>query len=615
MTTIAPEKSEPVPAAGGAQGSERTPSGKSARGPLASLHLTVWLAAAFCGVVCATLLWFHFTATTSDPWKSPQLLALRERLVAEPANEDLKRQIRRLDAEFRQKFRGRLSLDRSGGWLLLAGALALVAAGRTAAGMTKRMEVPAPKPDMEAEAARTSARSRRAVAWAGAAVCAALGVVALAERSAFDESAGNSRSSAASGSGVTNAPVEAPAPTLAEFRANFPRFRGWDGSGWSAETNTPLSWDLKTGAGIAWKTPVLASGHNSPVLWGNRLFITGGTAAVREVFAYDAADGRLLWRQAVGITPGAPAKAPEIFEDTGYAASTAATDGRRVYAIFGNGDLGALSFDGKVAWTKALGPLKNQYGHAASLAIWPGELIVQLDQGETPSGASKLVALDPATGRVLWERSRPVSASWSTPVVCEAAGGAQIVTAGAPWVIAYKAGDGAELWRAELLDGEVVPSPVVAGGLVFAVNPSSKLVALRMDGRGEITKTGVVWSSAENAPDIPSPVGNGELLFAVSGGGELTCFEANDGKKVWSKELKMDVNASPAVLGNRLFILGLKGVALVAEAGRSFKETARSELADKFIASPAFAGGRTFLRGETNLYCIGPAAVSPVRTP
>jgi outer membrane protein assembly factor BamB len=586
---------EPVPPPGEA----KPPPPPESRALRDSLVRTAWLAGAFCLLVGAILLWFYMTGTTNDPWKSPQLLALKEQLVAEPKNEQLKLQIRDLDVEYRRNFRRRLSLDRSGGWLLLGGAVALVLAARGAFNLNQRLVLSPPKSDANAQAMRLAARSRWAVAGVGASIAAALLLVVLAGRDVVSEP----------GKSAPVAPAVV-APTLAEFRANYPRFRGWDGSGVTPLANAPLAWDDKTGAGIAWKSAVLAPGHNSPVVWSNRLFISGGTADRREVFAYDTANGQLLWRRAVENVPGSPAKVPEIPEDTGYAASTTATDGQFIFAIFGNGDLAAIAFDGVIAWAKALGPLKNPYGHAASLAIWPGQLLVQLDQGDNTPANSKLLALEPRTGRLLWERSRPVSASWATPIVVENSGQTRIFTAGVPWVIAYNGEDGAELWRADLLEGEVVPSPVFAGGLVFAVSPGSRLMALRTDGAGDVSKTAVVWTNEENATDVPSPVSNGELVFTANGLGMLTCFDAKSGAKIWAQDLQTQVDASPAIVGGRLFILGLNGVAVVAEAGRQFKEIARSQLPDKFIASPAFVEGRTFFRGESNLFCI-----QPMKTP
>jgi outer membrane protein assembly factor BamB len=201
-----------------------------------------------------------------------------------------------------------------------------------------------------------------------------------------------------------------------------------------------------------------------------------------------------------------------------------------------------------------------------------------------------------------------VPASWATPIVIQTADKAQIITLGLPLVISYSFADGSELWRAELMEGEVVPSPVFAAGLVILSSPSSKLFALRPDGAGDVTKKAVAWSNDDNVPDIPSPVSNGELVFTASGGGTVACFDARSGAKLWLQDLQIQVQSSPAIAGDRLFVLGSTGVAVVAEAGRQFKEIARSELPDKFTASPAFANGLMFLRGETNLYCIGPAA-------
>jgi outer membrane protein assembly factor BamB len=367
-----------------------------------------------------------------------------------------------------------------------------------------------------------------------------------------------------------------------------------------------LSWVGKPGAGLAWKTPSLAPGHGSPVVWNNVVFLTGGTAKLREVFAYDIANGQLLWRTAVTNVPGSPAQVPPIPEDTTYAASTGATDGRLFFAIFGNGDVAAVDFHGVVVWSKAFGPLKNAYGHAASLAVWPGMLLVQLDQGENTASNSRLVALDAASGRVLWEKPRALPASWTTPIVTEAAGKLQVVTIGLPSIISYGAADGAELWRAQLLEGELVPSPVLAGGKIIVSSPSARLLALDPGGAGDVTRRAGIWTNLDNAPDITSPVSNDELVFTAGSGGELACMDAATGQTLWTHDVQTQVQASPAIVGDRLFLVGLEGAVIVVEAARTFKEVARASLPDKFLASPAFAGGATFLRGQTNLYCLKP---------
>jgi outer membrane protein assembly factor BamB len=275
--------------------------------------------------------------------------------------------------------------------------------------------------------------------------------------------------------------------------------------------------------------------------------------------------------------------------------------------MFANGDLAAVNFDGSVAWTKYLGPIKNTYGYGASLAVWGNSLLIQLDQGETPQEGSKLISLLGATGRVLWERSRPVSVSWATPIVGEAAGKTQIITVGKPLVIAYAQTNGNELWRAELLDNEVVPSPVFAGGLVLVLNPGAKLIALRPDGAGEVTTSGIAWAVEGNFPGVSSPVTAGNLIFTVSDMGMVKCLETSDGKQNWETDLGTEVDASPGIVGDRVVVLALNGTLVMFRAARELQKIGRMELPDKFFASPAFAGGRVFLRGATNLFCLGPA--------
>jgi outer membrane protein assembly factor BamB len=567
-----------------------------------SMTWIVWIAAVFCLLVCATILYQHSVAAERDPWKSPQLLKLKEQLREAPTDEAVKNEIRRLDLEFRERYVRRLLLDRTGGWLLVGGLAVMLLAAQQVEKLRARPWLPKLKPDASRDARRNAAQSRWSVAGIG--IVAVVGLATLA----FTASSPLPRSATDVDKLLGLAPdgdAGANAPSLEEFRANWPRFRGPDGGGVSTFTNMPLTWDAESSAGIAWKSPVPAPGYNSPVVWSNRVFLSGGDAAKREAFCFDATDGKLLWQRTVENVPGSPAKPPEIPEMTGFAAPTMACDGRRVFAIFANGDLAAFGLDGAPVWSKNIGVPKNSYGHAASLAVWPGKLVVQLDQDEGAPGGSKVLAFDCATGRLLWERSKPTHNSWATPIIIEAAGKTQIITLAVPFVISYSLTDGTELWRAELLEGEITPSPIPAGGLVIVVNPSVELIALKPDGAGDVTKTHIVWRAGDNVPDVTSPVSNGELVFTIASMGVLTCFDAKDGKKVWEHDLDMEVQSSPSIVGDRLFILGSKGVAVVVGAGREFKEIARSTLPDQFLASPAFGDGRMYLRGATNLWCLG----------
>ena len=475
--------------------------------------------------------------------------------------------------------------------------------------------MPQPKDDGAAQIARSTATARWSVAVSGAAIGGFLFVLSLGLGSALPKQTAEVEKLFGAGdatdAGDLHPTDRAPASDAAspqELRQNWPRFRGADGGGISALTNVPAAWDAKTGAGIAWKVPTPASGFGSPIVWGERVFLSGSEARKCEVLCLDGKTGQVLWRQPVAATRGAAAQPAEVPESTGYAAATMATDGRRVYAIFANGDCAAFTLEGKPAWSKSFGALKNPYGHAISLATWQDRLIVQLDQGDPEDNQSKLYALDGRTGQIVWQRPRKVGASWATPIVIEAAGRVQVITLAVPCVIAYAAGDGTELWRAECLNGEITPSPVFAGGLLFTASPSEKLQAIRPDGQGDVTKTHLVWMSEDNVPDVTSPLSNGELVFMVTTSGMLTCLDAKDGKKQWDHDYEMEFHASPSQAGNRLYLFSQKGTALVVEAARQFKELFRTEMGDAFHASPAFAPDRIFLRGLTNVWCLGPVA-------
>jgi outer membrane protein assembly factor BamB len=347
-------------------------------------------------------------------------------------------------------------------------------------------------------------------------------------------------------------------------------------------------------------------GPNSPVVWENRVFLTGSTAKKREVYCYDSATGKLLWQQPVE-TPESPAEAPTVMEETGgYSPSTAATDGRRVYAMFANGDLAAFDYQGNRAWVRNLGKPDNSYGHATSLELHQNRLLIQFDQGSGKDNKSKLIALDTGTGTNAWETSpRPVPNSWTTPIVIQVNQRPQVITCANPWAIAYDPANGTELWRAKVLYGEVTPSPVFSAGLVFTVMEGEKLSAIKPDGTGDVTKTHVAWTAEDGLPDICSPLADGQRVYLLTTGGTLTCYEIQSGKKLWEKELELNFHSSPSLVGDRLWIISIDGIVLHIAAANEFKEFNRIPMGDEILASPAFADGRAFIRTRKNLVCIG----------
>ncbi len=582
--------------------------------PCRTWQMTARVAGVFSVLIGLTMVVGRVSIRAEDPLKSPQLQEYKEKLRLDPADEQIKQRIRQLDLQVRTRYFRLLSQTESGVYLLLGGVAVFLLAVKQGARWQRHLPMPQPRPDAPDRSARSAARARWSVAASGAAIGTFLFVLTLSLGTALPKWTAGVENvlgpGEEAGPGALQPTAQATVSDAAspqELQQNWPRFRGADGGGVAAFTNAPAAWDVKSGAGVAWKVPSPTTGFGSPIVWGDRVFLSGGDARKREVVCLAAGTGQILWRQPVANVPGAPTKPADVPDSTGYAAATMATDGRRVYVFFANGDCAAFTLEGRPVWSRSFGLLKNPYGHATSLATWRDRLIVQLDQGESEDNKSRLYALDGRTGQIVWQRPRKVEASWATPIVIEAAGKAQVITLAIPCVIAYAATDGAELWRVEALNGEITPSPVFAGGLLFVASPSEKLLAIRPDGQGDVTKTHVVWTFEDNVPDVTSPLSNGELVFTLTTAGMLTCLDAKDGKKQWDHDFDMEFHASPSLAGNRLYLLSQKGTAVVVEAARQFKELFRTEMGDTFHASPAFAQDRIFLRGVTNVWCLGAA--------
>jgi outer membrane protein assembly factor BamB len=535
----------------------------------------------------------------------PELEAAREQLRQRPRDEALKQQIRALDQSLRQRYFEHLDLNHLGAWLLVAGGVLLVVAGRVAVAAWQQPPRPGLAVTPTDEPLRRAVQARWAVTGTTGAVMAGLLAWAVTQERRLPGSAAALRELQAS----AVAPAEV-GPTPAEVLANWPRFLGPTGDNVAPATNAPLAWNGATGEGVVWRTPIPAPGFSSPVVWGERVFLTGGTAASRHVLCYDAARGDLLWDRPLPPAKGLPAEL-EAPEHTGFAACSPATDGRRVYAIFLTGELAAFDFGGRLVWGKELGFPHNLYGHASSLMTWGGAVIVQFDQGEAEEGKSRLYALEGATGAVRWEQRRAVPSSWTTPMIIEGGGVPQIITLAEPWVISYDAATGAERWRADCLGTDLAPGPVLAGEVLVVVSPGRHLVGLRTDGQGDVTKTHVVWQFDESTPDITTPVTDGNRLYFVTTSGLMYCLDATTGKKIWDKDLELEFNASPLRVGRQLYLTDTKGVTRVVEAGDAFREVARAELGEPVHASPALVNGRFYVRGSQHLFCLGPKAASP----
>ena len=390
-------------------------------------------------------------------------------------------------------------------------------------------------------------------------------------------------------------------PSTDEWAKNWPVFRGPYGDGFIESGDYPVKWDGGTGEHVLWKTEIPLPGWNSPVVWGDRVFVSSADKDSREVYCLDASSGKMLWKAPIEMI----SKQADVFEDTGYAPSTMAVDGKRIFVIYPNGDMACLDFEGKRIWTRGLGLPENMYGHASSLAMFRSLLIVQFDQAGDNDGKSAMLAFQGGTGEVVWYTKRPVGNSWTSPIVINTGQRMELITSANPWVIAYDPMNGNEYWRADLMSGDVAPSPIYSGGFVLACNTGAVMAAIKPGGQGDVTEGHVAWKSSDGLPDITSPVANGELIFLVTSDGNLTCVDCKTGDLVWEHSYGTPFKASPVIVGKRVYLQDEEGVMHIISAGREFKEEYKSVISEKIGSTPAFVGGRIYIRGEKHLYCIG----------
>lgn len=598
----------------------------------------------FVAVVGALLLVDYTRRIADDPLNAPEYYELKQQLREDPTNAALIADFRMLDERLRTAYFESRRFSWWGSWLMFGGAILCMATAKWAAALHRRLPDPQPQDSPEELQQKEQQTGRWAVvgfgglvllavvglyglmpsslpsdrqqlaAWLGSEVAAdtPLGLAAPAVQE--DLAAGR-----VTGPGIDAAPAEPEPPDAhlpplppgfpsdEELQANWPRFRGWDGRG-IVQDRLPSDWQVETGEGILWKTEVPLPGNSSPILWEDRIFLTGADPQTREVFCFDASTGELLWRQEAPGTPESTAEVPKVMEATGYAAPTPVTDGRRVYAIFANGDLAAFDFEGRVRWARSLGIPKNAYGHASSLAMYQDRLIVQVDQGIRDEKLSRLFALDAATGRTIWEDVREVPNSWSSPIVMYVDGQPQIITCADPWVMANSPSDGSLIWRADNLRGDVGPSPVFVGHTVYAANEFPGVAAIRADGQGDVSQTHLLWEADLGAPDTASPLATEELVLLVASYGILTCYDASQGgDPLWELDFDASFVSSPTLVGDQILLLGEDGEFYVVEAtAEEGRVVAENHLGEPCVTSPIVSNGRIIVRGKHHLICIGP---------
>jgi outer membrane protein assembly factor BamB len=401
---------------------------------------------------------------------------------------------------------------------------------------------------------------------------------------------------------------------------DWPRFRGPGGQGHSPETALPESWNATTN--IAWKTAVPGEGWSSPIVWGDKVFLTSATDAGKtcHVLCVDAADGKILWD-----TPAFEQATEHKEGKNSWATPTPCTDGERVYAVFGGGSAVALDFSGKVIWTNHDVKFYSRHGLGASPIVHDGLLIMPYDGStrvdkagqwpkvsdeertgwQIPWDKAEVVALDVTTGKRAWTGKRGMSRiAHVTPMVVDG----QILSIAGDAVQGFDPKSGKLLWTV-VSEGEgVTPSPAVADGLVFASSgfPKPTLRAIKFGGTGDVTSTNIVWEQKKGCPTQPSLLYVKPHVYALTESGVATCYKSETGDIVWQERLadKAAFSASPVYAAGKIYALSEAGETIVLAPGSEFKVLSRNPLGEKCQASPAVSRGRIFIRSDKTLFCI-----------
>lgn len=395
---------------------------------------------------------------------------------------------------------------------------------------------------------------------------------------------------------LTVAPVQSQAQ-------EWTRFRGPDGGGVSRETGFPTTFGEKD---LTWKQKLPGPGVSSPVLWGNRVFLTSEDSEPghRLVLAYDAGTGNELWRVADGFEPYGK------HQFNSFASSTPCVDADRLYlswASGGNMKVMALTHEGKPAWNKDLGAYHEEHGSGASPVLAGGVLVVVKDN---VGGDSFIAGLNPADGSMVWKYERQsVRTPFSTPLVFRQNDGREaVLVAGNPKALTcLNAADGKLLWEVENSspDDRPVASPSLADGVCFMSmgqgGTGKACVAVRVtDAKPEI-----IWQIRKGIPYVPTALGDGKLLYLMGDGGILTCLKAADGSVFYNERVFADkAYSSPVLVDGKIYCIGRSGKVAVIAAGESFRILGEADLGEDMDSTPAIAAGHMFLRTRTHLLCL-----------
>ncbi|MGE0377647.1 MAG: PQQ-binding-like beta-propeller repeat protein [Planctomycetaceae bacterium] len=388
---------------------------------------------------------------------------------------------------------------------------------------------------------------------------------------------------------------------------NWPQFRGPTGQGIAEGASLPVRWSEKEH--VVWKAPLPGAGHSSPVIWGDQVWVTAASIDGKAlgVLCVDRNTGALLHN----VTAFEPQEVQEIHQDNTYASPTPAIEAGRLYVHYGR--YGAACLDtssAEVLWRNEDLVIDHQGGPGSSPLLFEDLLIVNCDGADQ----QYVVALETNSGRERWRtvRSAPyrddpiLKRAFSTPLLVQHDGGRELISTGADQVHAYDPATGGELWHVTYEGFSTVPAPAAADGVAYVCTGffDPKLLAIRLDGRGDVTGDRVRWSYDRAVPETPSPIVIDSRVYFVSNKGIATALDVATGERTWTKRLGGNYSASPVTDGRQLYFCGESGITQVVLIGQRPRIIAANKLSGRIMASPAVSGDGLYIRTDEALYRI-----------
>ena len=421
---------------------------------------------------------------------------------------------------------------------------------------------------------------------------------------------------------------------------NWPSFRGPQASG-VGQGAAPTAWDAEKSVNVAWKTAIPGLANSSPVVWGDRVFVTTAVSDEKDptfrtgsygdvdsveskavqtwkIYALDKKTGKVLWEKTAST--GVP-KVKRHMKAT-HANSTPATDGKHVVALFGSEGLYCWDLSGKLLWKKDLGTLDAgwfydptyQWEYGSSPILWKNLVIVQADIQK----GSFLAAYDLTDGKQVWRTERDEIPSWATPTVVETDKGAELVTNATKSIRGYDPATGKELWKLKGNSEIVVPTPFLAHGLIFVTSgyaPVQPIYAIRPGARGDITlpegkdtNDHIAWSKRQGGPYMPTPLVYGDHLYVVANNGTLSVYDVKTGERLYRERVagtgSITVTSSPVAADGKLYVSTEDGDVYVVKTGPKFELLAKNPMGEALMSTPAISDGLLIVRGRSHVFAI-----------